>query len=175
MKEYNIEVPLLNTDILSQFKIKDKIYLTGEIFVFRDQVHKKIANSEFDQISEINFYNSAIYYCAATPPKEGFVIGSCGPTSSYRMDEYTENVLKLGVKIMVGKGYRSQEIVFLCKKYKSVYCITYGGCGAFLNKFVEDAEIVGYPQLSTEALYKFKVKNFPCIVAIDIYGEKIWR
>ncbi len=175
MKEYDIEIPLKNIEVLSKLRIRDKIYLTGEIFVFRDQVHKKIANSEIDQITKINFYNSAIYYCAATQAKEGFIIGSCGPTSAYRMDKYTEDILKLGVKIMVGKGYRGQEVVSLCKKYKSIYCITYGGCGAFLNRFVEEAKILAYPELSTEALYMFKVKDFPCIVSVDIYGGKIWR
>lgn len=174
MNEYRIDVSLLNEDILSQLKVGDKIYIKGEIFVFRDQVHKKIANSEIEQIKGINFYNSIVYYCAATPPKEGFVIGSCGPTSSYRMDEYTENILKLGIKIMIGKGYRSQKVVSLCKQYKSIYCITYGGCGAFLSRFVNKTDIIAYPELGTEALCKFNVHNFPCIVAVDVYGETIW-
>ncbi len=175
MKEYKIVLPLISDDVLNQLNVGSKIYFSGELYVFRDQVHKKVANSEIEQIKNINFLNSAVYYCAPTPPKRGFIIGSCGPTSSYRMDEYTEDVLKLGFKIMIGKGYRSEKVVDLCKEYRSIYCITYGGCGAFLNKFVISFETIAYPELGSEALYKFLVKDFPAFVAIDIYGNSIWK
>ena len=175
MNEYKIVLPLASDSILNQSNIRDKIYFSGELYVFRDQVHKKISNGETEQIKNINFYNSAVYYCAPTPSKKGFVIGSCGPTSSYRMDEYTEDVLKLGFKVMIGKGYRSDIVVDLCKEYKAIYCITYGGCGAFLNKCIISFETIAYPELGSEAMYKFLVKDFPVFVAIDIYGNSIWK
>ncbi|MCS7228172.1 MAG: fumarate hydratase C-terminal domain-containing protein, partial [Endomicrobia bacterium] len=172
--EHKINLPLVSEDLLYPLMVGDKVYLSGEILVFRDQVHKKIASGNFQQIENVNFYNSGIYYCAATPPKGKFVIGSCGPTSAYRMDNYTEPLLKLGVKIMVGKGYRNKTIAELCKQYKAVYLITYGGCGALLNKYVKFVEIVAFSELGTEAMYKFFILDFPSIVAINTRGETIW-
>ncbi len=175
MNEYYINLPLKDSYELEKLKIFDKLFLNGEIYVFRDQVHKKIYLGETKQIESFNFLNSAVYYCASTPKKSIFVVGSCGPTSSYRMDEYTEAVLKLGFKIMVGKGYRNDNVISLCKQYKAIYCITYGGCGALLNKFVISSELVAYKELETEAMYKFVIKNFPVFVAIDIFGNAIWK
>jgi fumarate hydratase subunit beta len=175
VKEYYINLPLKNSSELEQLRVFDKVYFSGEIFVFRDQVHKKIFLGETQQIEFLDFSNSAVYYCASTPKKIGFVIGSCGPTSSYRMDDYTEAVLKLGFKVMIGKGYRSDYVISLCKQYKAIYCITYGGCGALLNKYIVSSELVAYKEFETEAMYKFVVKNFPSFVAIDIFGNAIWK
>lgn len=175
MNEYKITVPIENLAELEKLCIRDKVYLSGTIYVFRDQVHKKIANNRnLPPPSLVNFQNSAVYYCSATPPKNGFVIGSCGPTSSYRMDPYTEDLLSLGVKMMIGKGYRDRKIIELCMKYKAVYLITYGGCGALLNKHIEDVKLVAYPELGTEAMYEYKIHDFPGIVAIDTKGNAIW-
>ncbi|MCS7151395.1 MAG: FumA C-terminus/TtdB family hydratase beta subunit [Endomicrobia bacterium] len=174
MKEYKVIVPLNDTWILKQLNVGDRLLLSGEIYVFRDQVHKKIHNGELPDTLKINFHNSAVYYCAATPPKNNFVIGSCGPTSAYRMDEYTETVLSIGFRIMIGKGYRSSKVVELCKKFAAIYAITYGGCGALLNKYVKNYELVAFSDLGPEAMYKFYVSDFPSIVAIDTNGNKIW-
>ncbi len=174
MAEHNIFLPLEDLDILKNLRVKDKIKLSGEIYVFRDKVHKEISKGNLLPLQGINFVGSGVYYCAVTPPKEGFVIGSCGPTSSYRMDGYTEPVLKLGIKIMVGKGYRSNFVSVLCKQYYAVYLITYGGCGALLNRYILDAKMVAFPEFGPEAVYKFIVKDFPCVVGIDIYGETLW-
>jgi len=175
MNEYNINLPLKDISELEKLKIFDKIYFSGELFVFRDQVHKKIFNNDIQQILSIDFTNAAVYYCASTPKKYGFVIGSCGPTSSYRMDDYTEAVLKLGFRIMIGKGYRNDNVVSLCREYKAIYCITYGGCGALLNKYIISSELVAYEEFETEAMYKFVVRNFPVFVAIDTFGNAIWK
>lgn len=175
LNTHKIFVPLKDTKILHSLKISDKVSITGELFVFRDQVHKKIHSGQISQISNINFQNSAVYYCAATEAKEGFVIGSCGPTSSYRMDDYTEKVLSLGVRIMIGKGYRSSKVVEFCKKYRAIYLITYGGCGALINRWVKSVELVAYPELGTEAMYKYWVEGFEGIVAIDVYGNTLWK
>lgn len=173
-KNHRITVPIKDKNVLYSLKVKDKIYIKGEIFVFRDQVHKIISSNK-EIVSNINFLNSAVYYCAATEAKEGFVIGSCGPTSSYRMDDYTEAVLSLGVKIMIGKGYRSSKVSELCKMYGAIYVITYGGCGALISKWVKSVELVAFAELGTEAMYKYSVENFEGIVAIDTYGNTLWR
>ncbi len=174
MNEYKLIVPIQNLFDLEKLKIKDKVYLNGYLYVFRDQVHKKIANGQLPPFASVNFQNSAVYYCAATPPKNNFVVGSCGPTSSYRMDPYTEILLSLGVKIMIGKGYRSSQVVELCKEYQAVYLITYGGCGALLSQCVKDVKPIAYPELGTEAMYEYKVVDFPAIVAVDTKGVAIW-
>lgn len=178
--EKNISLPITNKNELMQLKVGDKVKFTGELFIFRDHVHKKIANGEIVQLidrnfSENTFLGAGVYYCAPSLVKEGFVIGSCGPTSSYRMDKYTEPILKLGFKVMIGKGYRSDEIVQMCKRYSAIYIITYGGCGALLNRYVKDAKVVAYNELGTEAMMRFLVKNFPGYVAIDIFGNKLWK
>jgi fumarate hydratase subunit beta len=177
--EKEISLPITNETELTLLKVGEKIKISGELFVFRDQVHKKIANGEIDQLKNVsfsknNFYGAGVYYCAPSPAKDGFFIGSCGPTSSYRMDNYTEPVLKLGFKVMIGKGYRNNSVVELCKKYKAIYVITYGGCGALLNQCVKDAKVVAYNDLGTEAMMRFLVKDFPGYVAIDIFGNKFW-
>lgn len=170
---HKIYVPIKNPEIIYSLKVKDKLYIKGEVFVFRDQVHKKIATNK-EVVSNINFLNSAVYYCAATEAKSGFVIGSCGPTSSYRMDDYTEAVLSLGVKIMIGKGYRSNKISELCRKYGAIYVITYGGCGALINRWIKSVELVAFSELGTEAMYRYYVENFEGIVGIDAYGNTLW-
>lgn len=172
--EHKISVPIENLETLYALKVKDKIYLEGEIFVFRDQVHKIIATDN-RVVANINFSNSAVYYCAATAAKGGFVVGSCGPTSSYRMDDYTEAVLALGVKIMIGKGYRSSKVSELCRKYGAIYVITYGGCGALISNWIKSVELIAFPELGTEAMYKYSVENFEGIVAIDTYGNTLWK
>ncbi|MEN3013396.1 MAG: fumarate hydratase C-terminal domain-containing protein [Endomicrobiia bacterium] len=174
INSYKIFVPIKDLDVLFSLKVKNKVVINGEILVFRDQVHKKIASGDMDGISKDEFLNSAVYYCAATEPKSNFVVGSCGPTSSYRMDKYTESILSLGVKIMIGKGYRNADVVELCKKYSAVYLITYGGCGALISKWVKEAKIIGFSELGVEAMYKYKVENFEAIVAIDAYGNTLW-
>lgn len=174
MNEYKLIVPIQNLFDLEKLKVRDKVFLSGTLYVFRDQAHKKIANGQLPPSSIVNFQNSAIYYCAATPAKNNFAVGSCGPTSSYRMDPYTEILLYLGVKIMIGKGYRNDYVVELCMKYKSVYLITYGGCGAILSSHVKEVKLIAYPELGTEAMYEYKVVDFPAIVAIDTRGKAVW-
>lgn len=175
METKSLVLPIKGISEITNLQVWDKVLITGKLYLFRDQVHKKIAAGQIEQISGLDFSGSGVYYCAATPPKESFVIGACGPTSSYRMDDYTESVLKLGFRVMIGKGYRSKQIVSLCKKYQSVYLITYGGCGALLNQYVKEMRVVAYEELGTEAMVCVLVKNFPAYVAIDCFGRKIWK
>jgi len=118
-----------------------------------------------------------IYYCGPTKTPPGKIIGSCGPTTSARLDEFTPVLLKAGLKGMIGKGRRAKEVIAVIKKYKGVYFLTYAGCGALLSKYVKSVKPVAYKELGPEAIYKLEVKNFPLIVAIDekgrsIYGQK---
>ena len=160
-----IQTPLTLTKI-RKLRVGDEVLLSGIIYTARDQAHrKKLPFSLNGQI---------IYYCGPTPTPPGKVIGSCGPTTSSRMDRFTPLLLKKGLKGMLGKGRRSEEVVRAIKKYKAIYFITFGGCGALLSTFVRRKELIAYPELGAEAVYRLDVENFPAIVAVDCYGKDIW-
>ena len=135
MEQY-LEINLdINNDVekLRDAKIKIPIYLSGKIYSARDKAHKRICEFvESQNEIPLSLKNSIIYYMGPTPAREGYPIGSCGPTSSYRMDDYFETTLKLGVIATIGKGERHKSIVELIKKYRSPYLITVGGAGAYL-------------------------------------------
>ena len=118
--------------------------------------------------------NVIIYYCGPTKTPKGKVIGSCGPTTSSRMDTFTPLLLAKGLKGMIGKGGRSSEVRSAIKKYKGVYFVTYAGCGALLSKYVLKAQAIAYSDLGPEAISKLEVKDFPLIVAIDANGRSIY-
>ena len=114
--------------------------------------------------------NSAIYYCGPSPAKPGNIIGACGPTTSARMDVFTPQLLEAGVKVLIGKGARSKEVVDSIVKNKAVYFVATGGAAALLSKTVVKAEITAFEDLGAEAVYKLEVKDMPLIVAVDAKG-----
>jgi fumarate hydratase subunit beta len=170
----NIESPL-SKDKIKKLKTGDLVYLSGVIYTARDRAHKRIAEliSKGKRLP-FEVEGSTIYYCGPTPAKKGEVIGSCGPTTSERMDSYTPLLYKLGLGATVGKGERSQEVVDAIKKYKGVYFLTWGGCGAYLNSFVKSSKVIAFRDLKTEAVRRLKVERFPLVVGIDSSGNKIW-
>lgn len=166
---------------LALSKIKDlkpggSVLLNGKIFTVRDQAHKRLV----ELIKEgkplpINLKDAVFYYCGPTKTPKGKTIGACGPTTASRMDEFTPILLKAGLRAMVGKGRRSEEVVNAVKKYKALYFLTYAGCGALLSKYVKNARPVAYKELGPEAIYELEVKDFPAIVAIDSRGRNIYK
>lgn len=150
----------------------DEVTLTGIIYTARDQAHKRLAeaNNRKERLP-INLKGAIIYYCGPAGTPKGKIIGSCGPTTSRRMDEFTPLLLSLGLKGMIGKGNRSEEAAAAIKKYKAVYFLAYAGCGALLSKYVKKAEPVAYKDLGPEAIYRLEVEDFPLIVGIDSRGE----
>ena len=109
-----------------------------------------------------------------TPEREGRVIGSAGPTTATRMDKYAPRLLDLGLKGMIGKGKRSQEVIDAVVRNKAVYFAAVGGAGALLSRCITAAEVVAYDDLGTEAIRRLEIKDFPVIVAADSYGQKIY-
>ncbi|MCK9604639.1 MAG: FumA C-terminus/TtdB family hydratase beta subunit [Candidatus Omnitrophica bacterium] len=153
----------------------DEIRLSGVIYTARDQAHKRL----FEAIKKrkklpFKLEGAIIYYCGPTAAPKGKAIGSCGPTTSRRMDEFTPLLLKAGLKGMIGKGNRSKEVISAIKKYKAVYFLAYAGCGALISKYVKKAVPVAYRDLGPEAILKLEVKNFPLIVGIDSRGRNIY-
>jgi len=164
-----------NTQI-ERLKAGDNIFLNGIIYTARDQVHKRLAQViNKGKKLPIDLKGAIIYYCGPTKTPKGRAIGACGPTTSSRMDEFTPALLKAGLKAMIGKGARSQEVRAAIKKYKATYFLTYAGCGALLSKYVKKAGAVAYKDLGPEAIYRLEVKDFPLIVGIDARGNDIYH
>ncbi len=166
----------LTKEKLINLKAGDLVYLSGTIYTMRDQAHKKIiALINKNQPLPFDIENSVIYYVGPTPTKPGEIIGSCGPTSSYRMDSFIEPLLQLGLSATIGKGERSLKVIELLKKHKTVHFSAVGGVAAYLNQFVIDSELVAFKELQSESIKKLIVKNFPLFVTYDIYGNDIFK
>lgn len=166
----------LNQKNIQELRAGDKLLLNGIIYTARDQAHKRLIEAVTKgKRLPIVLKNQIIYYCGPTATPKGKIIGSCGPTTSSRMDEFTPALLRTGLKGMIGKGTRSNEVNAAIKKYKAVYFVTYAGCGALLSKYVKKARPVVYRNLGPEAIYELEVEDFPLIVAIDSKGNNIYK
>ncbi|MFC2158152.1 Fe-S-containing hydro-lyase [Acidobacteriota bacterium] len=174
MAEHRITTPVTD-ETIAELRAGDKIFISGFLYTGRDSAHKKL----IDLITEgkelpIDVKGQIIYYVGPTPARPGKVIGSAGPTTSYRMDSYAPTLYKLGLKGSIGKGLRSQEVRDAMKTYKGVYLASVGGAGALISKSIEEAEVIAYPELGPEAIRRIKVKDFPCIVINDMYGGDLY-
>lgn len=164
-----------------ELKIGQKVLINGIIYTARDQAHKRIVESIKKEGSKYkigDFFklkNQLIYYTGPTPCSPGEIIGSAGPTTSYRMDAFTPLLLRYGLKGMIGKGERSLKVRRAIKKYKAIYFIAYGGCGALYSKCIKRKKLVAYPELECEAIYRLDVKDFPAIVGIDTEGNDFYE
>ena len=148
---------------------------SGTLYTARDQAHKRLAEAiKKGKGIPIVLKKTVIYYCGPTRASKGRVIGSCGPTTSARMDKFSPVLIKAGLMAMIGKGTRSKEVISSIKKHKAVYFLTFAGCGALLSKYVKKATPVAYKDLGPEAIYKLEVKDFPLIVGIDSKGKDIY-
>lgn len=167
---------IFNKENIKNLQAGERILLRGVIYTARDQAHKRLAEAiKKGKQLPINLKDAIIYYCGPAKTPRGKIIGSCGPTTSSRMDEFTPILIKAGLKGMIGKGARSKEVIAAIKKYKAVYFLTYAGCGALLSKYVKKAMPVAYRNLGPEAILKLEVKDFPLIVGIDSRGNDIYK
>lgn len=173
--EKRISTPLNDEDV-EKLRAGDKVLITGYIYTARDAAHKRMVEAlSKGQQPPIDLKGQVIYYVGPTPPKEGQVIGSAGPTTAIRMDRYVESLLKLGLKGMIGKGYRSPQVKELLKEYKAVYFAAVGGVATLLQRHIKSSELIAYEDLGTEAIRKLYVEDFPVIVANDIYGGDLFE
>ena len=170
-----IETPLTLEKLLN-LEAGQFLYLSGIIYTARDQAHKRLVELiRRDAELPFNLKESIIYYCGPTPAPKERVIGSCGPTTSLRMDGFIEPFLKRGLRGMIGKGRRSLTVRRLLKKYKAIYFLAPSGCGALLAKKVLSKKLVAFGELGPEAIYRLEVKDFPLIVGIDSRGVDIYE
>jgi len=166
----------VSDDIISGLRCGDPCLITGRIFTARDRAHDRIREMiTKGEHPPVNLNGEILYYVGPTPAKEGMVIGAAGPTTSYRMDPFSEMVLGLGVKGMIGKGKRDRNTRGLLVKHKAVYFSSIGGAGAYLSKRIISSKVVAFDDLGPEAVFELYVKDFPVIVANDIYGEDIYE
>lgn len=154
----------------------DYVYITGTIYTARDAAHKRMSESLGKGESlPIDMENNIIYYMGPSPAREGRPIGSAGPTTASRMDKYAPKLLDLGLKGMIGKGKRSQDVIDAVVRNGCVYFAAVGGAGAILSKCIKTSEVVAYDDLGTEAIRKLYVEDFPCIVVIDSEGNNLYE
>lgn len=173
--EKRITAPLTDK-VVQNLKAGDYVYITGVIYTARDAAHKRMYESmvKGDNIP-FDLNNNIIYYLGPTPAREGQVIGSAGPTTSSRMDKYTPLLLKNGLKGMIGKGKRNQEVLDAIKENSAVYFAAVGGAGALLSKCITKSEVIAYDDLGTEAIRRLHVVSFPVIVVADKDGNNLYE
>lgn len=157
---------------IAQLKAGDYVYITGTVYTARDAAHKRMIET-LDRGEELPFdiKNQLIYYLGPSPAREGRVIGSAGPTTSSRMDKYAPRLLDLGLRGMIGKGKRNEQVIDAIVRNKGIYFAAVGGAGALLSKCIKNAEVIAYDDLGTEAIRKLEVQKLPVIVVIDTEGQ----
>lgn len=163
--------PIKDMDI-EKLHVGDKVLITGTIYTARDQAHLRLLK---DENPKFDLDGSILFYVGPSPNKPGQVIGASGPTSSYRMDQMAPNLMKRGVKLMIGKGDRSEAFRHAMINEKAVYLIATGGAGALLSSRIKESKVIMYEDLGPEAIRKLYVEDFPCFVAYDIYGNNLFK
>ena len=176
-----ISTPLKNVDI-KRLNVGTRVFLSGRIFTARDQAHKRlidiIDSAEKRGLAPrlpFPLKGEVIYYTGPCPTPPGRTIGSCGPTTSTRMDLHTMPLLKMGLRATIGKGDRSEEVLRALKRYCACYFVAPGGCGALIAECVKECELIAYPELGTEAIYRLYVEDMPLVVAGDWLGHSIFK
>jgi len=168
--------PPLTDEIVTMLKAGDRVIITGVIYTGRDMAHKFLVEGhQKGEKPPFDLAGQILYYTGPTPASPGRPIGSAGPTTSYRMDKYTPYLLELGLKGMIGKGPRGQEVKDAIKQHKAVYFAAIGGAGALISKAIRKAEVIAYPELGTEAVMRLEVEDFPAVVVNDVYGNDLYQ
>ena len=157
-------------------KAGDSCLLSGTVYTARDAAHKRLcALIAEGKDLPIDLKDSVIYFVGPTPARPGQIIGSAGPTTSYRMDAYSPTLIALGQTGMIGKGKRGPEVVTAMREHGAVYFGAIGGCGALLSRCIKKSEIVAYEDLGAEAIRRLEVENFPVTVVIDSRGNNLYE
>lgn len=166
----------LDGESLLELRIGDNVEISGIIYTARDAAHRRMVEA-LDKGEPLPFdvQGQAIYFAGPAPAPPGRPIGSAGPTTSYRMDAYSPRIIAAGLKVMIGKGARSKEVVEAMLTHGCVYLVSVGGAGALLARHIKAAEVIAYPDLGAEAIHRLTVEKFPAIVAIDLTGADIYK
>ncbi len=174
MDDINITSPL-EAKAVEKLKVGTRVLISGVVYTARDAAHRRLVQAiDNGEKLPLSLEGQTLYYLGPSPARPGQVIGSAGPTTSSRMDIYTPPLLAIGLRAMIGKGSRSQEIKEAIKKHHAVYFVTIAGAGALLSKAIKKAKVIAYPELATEAIIRLELEGFPAIVANDIYGGDLF-
>ena len=173
--EIRLQTPL-TADKIKDLKAGDSILLSGVIYSARDAAHKRLIDL-LDEGKELplNIKDETIYYVGPSPAKPGNVIGSAGPTTSYRMDAYAPRLMDIGLKGMIGKGARNKEVIDAIVRNNGVYFGAIGGAAALIAKSIVKSEIIAYEDLGAEAIRRMEVKDMPLVVIIDSKGNNLYE
>lgn len=168
--------PPFTDETIRSLKAGDMAYISGTIYTARDAAHKRL----FDMLEKgeempFDFNGQAVYYAGPCPAKPGRAIGSVGPTTAGRMDAYSPRLIEEGLKVMIGKGLRSAEVVDALKKHTGVFFAAIGGAAALMARCVDSAEVIAFDDLGTEAIRKLHVTELPVIVAVDCEGNNAYE
>jgi len=175
METFHIRTENLSKQI-PMLHASDEIFLSGIIYTARDAAHKKIrALIETGGTLPFALKDAVIYYAGPTPAREGMAIGSCGPTTSSRMDIHTPLLMEHGLIGMIGKGERNKEVIEAIKKHRGIYFCALGGAGALAAMCIKSCEVIAFPELGCESVKKLTIEEFPLLVGIDCNGETIFK
>lgn len=174
MKELKLDTINLKT-VIPDLQVGDKILLSGTVYTSRDAAHKRIFElMEKGEPLPFPIKNSVIYYAGPTPTPENMAIGSCGPTTSCRMDTYAPKLYDMGMTATIGKGERSKEVIEAIKRNKGIYLCAIGGAGALAALSITKCEVIAFEDLGCESVKKLTFKDFPLYVGIDCEGNSIF-
>ena len=166
----------LTREMARKLKSGDSCLISGVIYTARDAAHKRLCEAlDRGEPLPIDLTDITIYFVGPTPAKPGQVIGSAGPTTSYRMDAYSPRLIALGQTGMIGKGKRNDAVVNAMKEHEAVYFGAIGGCGALISKCIKKCEVVAYDDLGPEAIHRLEVEDFPVTVVIDANGNNLYE
>lgn len=166
----------LTDEAVKSLHCGDRVNISGIIYTGRDAAHKIMCEAiGKGEKLPVDWNGQVIYYAGPTPAKPGNVIGSCGPTTSGRMDAYSPKMMDQGLKGMIGKGPRSSEVVDAMKKHGAVYFAAIGGAAALIASSVKECQVIAYDDLGPEAVRCLRVENYPCIVVIDSEGNNLYE
>ncbi len=172
MKHYRIE----NIDTWAkEVRAGEQILLSGVIYTARDAAHKRIVSAmKNGEQPPFSLQGTAIYYAGPTPEKSGMPVGSCGPTTSSRMDPYVPYLTENGLLCTIGKGNRNEAVYHAMKQHGAVYLCAIGGTGALCAKCIKKVEVIAYPELGCESVKRMVIEDFPLFVGIDALGNSIF-
>ncbi len=166
----------LSAEKLLQLKCGDTVLLSGTVYTARDAAHKKMQELIINNKPlPFDINNAALYYVGPTPERDGEIIGAAGPTTSGRMDSYTPMLLDLGLKCMIGKGARNDDVKKSIIKNGAVYLAALGGAGALMASCIKSSEIIVWEELGCEAVRRLQVENMPLTVVFDTHGGDLYK
>ncbi len=171
----HIKTPL-TPETIKNLKAGDVVRISGYIYTARDAAHKRLSEAlARGEKLPFDLKDNVIYYVGPTPAKPGEVVGSAGPTTSGRMDKYTPTLIEQGMRGMIGKGFRSQEVIDACVRYGAIYFAAIGGAAAVISQSIKGEKMIAYEDLGPEAIRRYEVEDFPAIVCIDTKGNDFYK